>query len=119
MYVYCWCAETDNSNDEHLSVCRALLSSLYRPTELRASPGVSQTQQLIDKLRASLRRRFGITEFTNLHGAIRGLLMTSHGGDVARQRRLDSMLSSNDDAAVYFPLFFQLVQLEAILARDN
>ena len=118
-FCMCWCAETDNRNDEQLSVCRTLLSSVYRPRESPATTGVCQSQQLIDKLRASLLRRFGMAEFTNLHGAIRGLVMTSYGADVARQRRLDSILASYEDAAVYFPLFFQLVQLEAILARDQ
>jgi len=89
---------------------------MYRPTEEDNRAAV--TLQPADKLRASLLRRFGATEFTRLHAAIRSLLMTSHAGDVARQRRLDSILASNDVAAVNFPLFFQLAQLEVLLSRD-
>ena len=74
-------------------------------------------RQITDRLRATLLRRFGVQEFTRLHGAVRGLV-TSHVPDVARQQRLDFILASNDAAAVYFPLFFQLVQLEVIAGRD-
>ena len=105
--------KADSKAEDHLTVCRALVSSVYRPPEGDRGPTVSQQQ--MEKLRASLLRRYGITEFTRLHGAVRGLLMTSYGGDVARQRRLDSILASSDVTAVYFPLFFQLVQLEMIL----
>ena len=90
---------------------------MFRPTEADGrSTGV--TPQPADKLRTSLLRRFGVIEFTRLHGAIRALLMTSHAGDVARQRRLDSILASNDLASVNFPLFFQLVQLEIMTGRN-
>jgi len=99
-----------------VAVCRTLLSSLYRPTEADGRSVVAL--QPADKLRAFLLRRFGVIEFSRLHGAIRALLMTSHAGDVARQRRLDSILSSNEIASVNFPLFFQLVQLEIIASRD-
>lgn len=102
--------------EDRLAVCRALVSSMYRPTD--GDVKVGSSQQLADTLRATLLRRFGITEFTRLHGDIRGLLMTSHGGVVAKQRRLDSLLASNDAAAVYFPLFFQLVQLQVIADWD-
>ena len=116
----CWRAEAGDKDDDRLTVCRTLLSSMYRPTEVHRTPSsVSQSQQLTDKLRAPLLRHFGITEFTRLHAAIRGLLLTSRGGDVARQRRLDLVLASNDDAPVYFSLFFQLVQLEVIVAQDD
>jgi len=92
------------------------VSSVYRTTE--AGGRRVTAQQPADKLRAALLRRFGATEFTRLRGDVRTLLMTSRAGDVARQRRLDSILASNDAAAVCFPLFFQLVQLEIIAAGD-
>jgi len=112
-----WFDEADIKDEDHLAVCRALMTSVYRPSDVDGRPGLSR-QQLADKLRTSLLPRFGITEFTRLHGAVRSLLMTSHGADVARQRRLDSILTSNVVAGVYFPLFFQLVQLELIADRD-
>jgi len=103
--------EADNvtADDGHRRVCRTLISSIYRQTD---------GHQPANKLRASLLRRFGMTEFTRLHGDIRSLLTTSRGGEVARQRRLDSIFASNEVASLYFPLFFQLVQLEAIVGRD-
>ena len=98
-----------------LSVCRTLVSSLYQ-----RSDGDAKRQQISDGIRTSLLRRFGAVEFSRLRGATRDLLvMTSHGGEVARQRRLDAVLASNDAAAVYFPLFVQLAQLETITAGHN
>lgn len=126
----CWHGNADavdKDKDHHVSMCRALLSSIYRPTDAgRRSPaGVPAVPQPTDKLRASLVRRFGAAEFTRLYAAIRSLLVTSHDAgdvakqqDVARQRRLDTILASNDVAAVSFPLFFQLVQLELLAGQD-
>jgi len=99
----------DGKDGDQVTVCRTLVSSLYQPTE-----GDAKRQRRADNIRTALLCRFGVMEFTRLRGATRDLVMTSHGGDVARQRRLDAILASNDVAAVYFPLFFQLVQLEVI-----
>ena len=92
-------------------MCRTLVSSLYQPTPTGSD---GKRRQTADSIRAALLRRFGVMEFSRLRVATRDLVMTSHGGDVARQRRLDAVLASHDAAAVYFPLFFQLVQLEII-----
>jgi len=99
--------------DDHVTVCRTLMSSLCQSADDDGS-----SRQTADSVRAALKRRFGAVEFTRLHGAISSLVMTSSGGDVARQRRLDAILASNDAAAVYFPLFFQLLQLSVVACRD-
>jgi len=115
-------ADDVGKDEDHVTVCRTLLSSVYRPSDADRQPaaGLPAVPQPTDKLRASLLRRFGAAEFTRLHAAIRNLLlMTSHdAGDVAKQRRLDVILASNDGAALNFPLFFQLIQLQLLTGRD-
>jgi len=106
-----YCCDGKVGDADQLTVCRTLLSSLCRDS--------SKRQQTADNVRAALLRRFGVMEFSRLRAATRDVVMTSRGGEVARQRRLDAVLASNDAAAVHFPLFFQLVQLEIIAGPSH